>query len=129
MHVTQLTVRDYECDQGGVVNNAVYQNYLEHARHEFLKNAFKLSFSELAKSNMMFVIIEANLKYRKALRSGDSILIETSVEKASRNRKFNFEQTIRLYGSDTLILNASFVGAAIKDDLPLTYEEIFGINE
>ncbi len=25
-------LRDYECDLSGIVNNAVYQNYLEHAR-------------------------------------------------------------------------------------------------
>ena len=32
-----LPVRDYECDMQGYVNNAVYQNYLEHARHEYLQ--------------------------------------------------------------------------------------------
>ncbi|NLI24182.1 MAG: acyl-CoA thioesterase, partial [Bacteroidales bacterium] len=27
----EMEVRDYECDIQGIVNNAVYMNYLEHA--------------------------------------------------------------------------------------------------
>lgn len=33
-----LTVRTYECDSYGHVNNANYLNYLEYARYEFLKD-------------------------------------------------------------------------------------------
>ena len=32
----KMKVRDYECDLQGIVNNANYQHYIEHTRHEFL---------------------------------------------------------------------------------------------
>ena len=35
----EFLVRDYECDLLGVVSNAVYQHYLEHARQEFMHAA------------------------------------------------------------------------------------------
>ena len=38
-HTTEITVRSYECDSYNHVNNAVYLNYLEHARMDFLHAA------------------------------------------------------------------------------------------
>ena len=31
----EMMVRDYECDMQGIVNNAVYQNYLEQLKPLF----------------------------------------------------------------------------------------------
>ena len=42
----RLKVRDYECDLQGIVNNANYQHYIEHTRHEFLRSE-NVSFADL----------------------------------------------------------------------------------
>ncbi len=58
-----FSVRDYECDLQGVVNNAVYQNYLEHARHVFLKEQ-GIDFAALAREGVNLVVIRAELDYK-----------------------------------------------------------------
>ena len=42
----KMKVRDYECDAQGIVNNANYQHYMEHTRHEFILSR-GVRFSEL----------------------------------------------------------------------------------
>ena len=63
-----FSVRDYECDLQGFVNNAVYQNYLEHARHVFLKER-QIDFSVLANAGTNLVVIRAELDYKGSLTS------------------------------------------------------------
>lgn len=55
----EMDVRDYECDIQGIVNNAVYQNYLEHARHEYLKEV-GIDFAELAKMGLIWLLYALN---------------------------------------------------------------------
>ena len=52
----EMSVRDYECDMQGIVNNSVYQNYIEHVRHQYLKMV-GIDFSEYARqgSNLLQV--------------------------------------------------------------------------
>ena len=49
-------VRHYECDLQGIVNNSVYFNYLEHARHEFLFSN-GVDFALLAKQKVNFCLL------------------------------------------------------------------------
>jgi len=75
----EFQVRDYECDMAGIVNNSVYLNYLEHARHEFI-NAIGLGFKELLNAGIFTVVARADLSYKTPLRSGDSFVIKIRLE-------------------------------------------------
>lgn len=75
-HETRLTVRTYECDEYGHVNNAVYLNYLEHARVEYL-DAKSFPYRELRKMGIGVVVTAISIRYRKELLPGDDVVIET----------------------------------------------------
>ena len=108
-----LSVRDYECDLQGVVNNAVYQNYLEHARHEYLKS-HHIDFAALAKSGINLVVIRAELDYKGSLTSGDSFIVRTRFVRKSR-LKFLFIQEIYRQGEEKILLSAAITGTAVND--------------
>ena len=106
-------VRDYECDLQGLVNNAVYQNYLEHARHEYLKQV-GLNFADLAARKVHLVVVRAELEYRSPLRSGDQFWVGLNFARTSKLR-FLFEQDIYLHPEDRVVLNAKITGTALNE--------------
>ena len=65
-----MKVRDYECDLQGVVNNANYQHYMEHTRHEFLESLGE-NFGRLHDRGVDVFVSRVDIRYRHALRSGD----------------------------------------------------------
>jgi acyl-CoA thioester hydrolase len=75
----EFKVRDYECDLQGIVNNSVYQNYLEHTRHEFIKT-IGLDFADLFEHGIILVVARIELAYKTSLRSGDSFVVRLRVE-------------------------------------------------
>ena len=75
----KFTVRDYECDLQGVVNNSVYQNYLEQTRHEFMKT-IGLDFADLYNRGILAVVARVELAYKTSLRSGDNFVSRLRVE-------------------------------------------------
>lgn len=108
----QFSVRDYECDMQGVVNNAVYQNYLEHARHEFLK-LHGLDFAALCKAGINLVVVRAELDYKGSLQSGDNFTVHTTLEQQSR-LKFAFNQRITRDSDGKTMLEAVITGTGVN---------------
>lgn len=112
MHRIEFNVRDYECDMQGVVNNSVYQNYLEHARHEFLR-AKNINFSEVTATGINLVVIRAELDYRDSLKSNDAFEVCSNVGRISRLR-FEFLQDIYRLSDNRLMLQARIIGTALN---------------
>lgn len=67
-------VRDYECDIQGIVNNANYQHYLEHARHEFLLSK-NISFADLHEQGIDCVVSGIEMRFKTPLRSRDEYVV------------------------------------------------------
>ena len=59
---TKLSVRTYELDSFGHVNNATYLQYFEVARCDWLKNA-GLPFPEIQRAGIQIVIADATVKF------------------------------------------------------------------
>ena len=111
-HKIELKVRDYECDMQGVVNNGVYQNYLEHARHEFLLER-GVSFAEATLSGIKLVVVRAELDYKQSLSSSDRFMVYSRAQRLSRVR-FVFFQNIYRIPDDCPILSARIIGTSIN---------------
>lgn len=121
-HRVFFEVRDYECDIQGIVNNAVYQNYLEHARHQFIKSK-GLDFAEITKQGINLVLIKAELEYKRSLKSNDAFYIQTIVERTSK-LKFAFHQTVHRMTDDQLMLKAIMtVTSTTPEGRPIVFEQ------
>ena len=87
----EMKVRDYECDIQGVVNNANYQHYLEHARHEFLESIGG-SFTHLHEQGIDPMVSKITIEYKRPLRGGDKFKVCINMER--RGAKLVFLQDI-----------------------------------
>ncbi len=119
----EMKVRDYECDIQGIVNNGVYMNYLEHARHEFLLEK-GVDFAELAKKKINLVVVRAELDYKFPLESGDTFWVGVNLVQSSKVR-FDFLQDIYRSSDDKLVLKAKVTGTSVNErGRPYVLDEI-----
>lgn len=109
----EFKVRDYECDMDHVVNNAVYLNYLEHARHEFLAG-LGIRFGELARQGVSLVVTRIEIDFKASLVSGDTFYVRTSLGRKGRIR-LKFNQDIYRKADQRHMLSAVVTGTALNE--------------
>jgi len=113
----EMEVRDYECDLQGIVNNSVYQNYLEHCRHKFLQFA-GVDFVQLHNEGIDAVVIRAEIDYKFPLRPGDIFIVRLKLERQGKLRII-FDQQIVRKNDNTLMVNARITAVLTRNGRPL----------
>ncbi|MEJ8671710.1 MULTISPECIES: acyl-CoA thioesterase [unclassified Streptomyces] len=88
----RVTVRGYETDTQGHVNQSVYINYAEHARWSLLRAA-GITQTGLIGKGVGPVALETTIRYKRELLAGDEVDITCAFE-WSGGRTFSVLQTI-----------------------------------
>ena len=118
----ELAVRDYELDLEGIVNNAVYLNYLEHARHHFMQH-LGLDFSELHHQGIDAVVTRIEIDYLSPLKSGDHFIIQCRLERKGRLRLL-FHQNILKKNNNTPVIRALVTATCLVGGRPRIPESV-----
>ncbi|GBD93336.1 long-chain acyl-CoA thioesterase FadM [bacterium BMS3Abin05] len=101
---TELQVRSYELDFYGHVNNAIYLNYLEYARGNYLEQV-GFSFKGLIKQDVYLLVARVEMDYKAPAHMSDWLEIEGFIEKFG-TKSLVFRQIIRNRTSAELVLDA-----------------------
>ena len=125
----EFSVRDYECDIQGIVNNANYQHYLEHARHEYIKT-LGLNFTELHEQGVDMVVAKLEMAFKTPLKSNDAFLVTVTMKK--EGIRWIFLQDILRLPDHKMVVRArvdtvAVVNGKLTDYKPL--EAAFGYNQ
>ncbi len=122
IHELEFIVRDYECDLQGVVNNANYQHYLEHARHEFLISR-GISFIDLHNEGIDLTVTRVEIEYKYPLRSRDRFIVKTFIRR-NGNVRIDFHQDIFRIPDNKLIVKAVVTGVSTRNGKPVSPEAL-----
>jgi acyl-CoA thioester hydrolase len=108
----KMKVRDYECDLQGIVNNANYQHYFEHTRHEFLLTK-GVSFSELHNQGIDAVVVRLEMAFKTSLRPTDEFVSKLYLKK--EGIRYIFYQAIYRLFDNKLCITAKVDNAVLTN--------------
>lgn len=124
----KMKVRDYECDLQGIVNNANYQHYLEHTRHEFL-TSLGMSFAQLHEEGVDPVVARITIAFKTPLRSGDEFISKLYLKKEGIKDVFHqdifrasdMKMVIKASVEVVCLINGRLSGTSIFDEVFAPY--------
>ncbi len=126
LYELELSVRDYELDLQGIVNNSVYQNYFEHARHEYLYSR-NINFAGLHEQGKDLIVTRVEIDYKQSLKSHDRFRVTVDTAREG-HLKLVFNQVIRRLPDDELVARAKVYGVALDNGKPVRPERILDLS-
>ncbi|MBQ2314279.1 MAG: acyl-CoA thioesterase [Treponema sp.] len=112
---TSFTVRPYECDSYRHVNNAVYLNYLEYARMDFLRQ-IGFRYNALVDAGFYLYVTHVDIYYKASAVLDDLLHIDTTSVKLG-SVSGTMHQIIRKEDG-TVCAEADVTWASVKDGRP-----------
>lgn len=77
-YLTEINVRGYHADFYGHVNNARYLEFFEENRWAHLES--KIDLRKWAAKGLIFLVVNINVNYRRAIPVGETVVITTDVD-------------------------------------------------
>jgi YbgC/YbaW family acyl-CoA thioester hydrolase len=73
----KFSVRGYELDSYGHVNNSVYLNYFEQARWEIFQKLDLIGYFQ--SNHLLLVVTEIKIRYSREIKMFDELVIQTKI--------------------------------------------------
>lgn len=102
-YLTEIKVRGYHADFYGHVNNARYLEFFEEDRWAHLES--KIDLRKWADQGFIFLVVNININYRKAVGVGEILHVSTTLERIG-NKSAVFRQEIVLKGTGEIVSDA-----------------------
>lgn len=111
-HKITITVRFHEVDMLGVCNNAVYINYFETARLEYIKAVGLMPEKGIFSDGRLFFMVRNEINYRDHAFYDDELDIYTKISYI-KNSSFGFDHLIVKKKSGKIIVDGKGVIAHV----------------
>jgi acyl-CoA thioester hydrolase len=131
-HKITVKVRFHEVDMLGVCNNAVYINFFEHARLEYVKEAGLMPEGEIFSDGRLFFMVRNEINYRRHSFYDDELDVYSKVSYI-KNSSFGYDHIIVKKKTGEVIVDGKgvvvFVDSKTRKSTPLTQEFIEKIKK
>jgi acyl-CoA thioester hydrolase len=106
------TVKEEHIDVQGIMDGLYYPFYMEHCRHDFIREELGFDFEEQAKNGVYMVLSQYKLNFVRSLKKGDEFSVTCSVFTDKDNLpRLHFKQSILMNGK--VMTKGIFTGTCV----------------